>query len=577
MSRARAESKQSSSSPSVKESEDRGDTPSSTSPPARGEGPLRTAAPAVALGACDRGTQDGLGVQPKLTVNEPDDEYEKEAERVAEAVMRQSSVDEDSVPISGIMRSSATGANQTIDETTAEQIESVKGGGRSLPPSSWSFFERWFGRDFSDVRVHRGPKADKLTRSIDAKAFTHGENIFFRSGSYKPETKQGKELVAHELTHVVQQRASTSTPVETLQRRGHSSQSRKSKAAGGPGGAAPSSKSTTRTGPRVDVNVDRKNGRIFVTVDDKLVAEAQPPRTRNAGVKVESQWNAESNSFRLNVVTTPGTEIAFSPGATDLLQRRFSRADVQLTSAPEPEPIRIEASPERRPVRQPSSEPGAPAGLASAAEPTNESASDGWSSVSAWVHGALDIAGFVPGYGEVADGLNAAIFLAEGRYGEAAISAAAMIPILGDVGKAGKWTVKGGKELSEAAAGRTTREFAETATERGGRSFTRQIAGTRGLDHSFDSHAAQWFGREVPRETHFSKWQKLIERASQSSKTVPWSVGGDETIGHLARIEGKNLFVQFFTSGPRAGELATAFVPKQSQLSEIYRLLRQSR
>jgi WXG100 family type VII secretion target len=77
-----------------------------------------------------------------------------------------------------------------------------------------------------------------------------------------------------------------------------------------------------------------------------------------------------------------------------------------------------------------------------------------------WVHGVLDVAGFVPGLGEIADGANAAIYLVEGRYWEAGISAAAMLPILGDLGKAGKWGVKAGKEITEAAAERELREAA---------------------------------------------------------------------------------------------------------------------
>lgn len=70
------------------------------------------------------------------------------------------------------------------------------------------------------------------------------------------------------------------------------------------------------------------------------------------------------------------------------------------------------------------------------------------------------------------------------------------------------------------------------------------------------------------------QWQALIERAAASGKQVPWITGDDLTVGHLARIDGKYFFVQFFLEGRRAGELATAFVPNQSQLSAILRLLK---
>lgn len=75
-----------------------------------------------------------------------------------------------------------------------------------------------------------------------------------------------------------------------------------------------------------------------------------------------------------------------------------------------------------------------------------------------WVHGILDVAGFIPGVGEIADGANAIIYLGEGRYLEAGISAAAMVPIVGDLGKVGKWGVRGSREIVETIAERGLRE-----------------------------------------------------------------------------------------------------------------------
>lgn len=95
-----------------------------------------------------------------------------------------------------------------------------------------------------------------------------------------------------------------------------------------------------------------------------------------------------------------------------------------------------------------------------------------WDGIGEWVHGGLDVAGFIPVIGEIADGANALIYLGEGRYVEAGISAAAMIPILGDVGKAGKWVVKGGKEILGEGAERVIKEGAEEAAERLGREGT---------------------------------------------------------------------------------------------------------
>lgn len=100
-----------------------------------------------------------------------------------------------------------------------------------------------------------------------------------------------------------------------------------------------------------------------------------------------------------------------------------------------------------------------------------------------------------------------------------------------------------------------------------------KIAGTEGLVHSFDSHATQWFGRRVSKETHLGKWQNLIERAAQSSQVFDWSTRGSQTTAHLARIDGKYFVVQFFKEGDRAGELATAFVPRSDQLTAMLKAL----
>jgi Pretoxin HINT domain len=97
------------------------------------------------------------------------------------------------------------------------------------------------------------------------------------------------------------------------------------------------------------------------------------------------------------------------------------------------------------------------------------------------------------------------------------------------------------------------------------------IRDTQGLTHSFDRHSAQWFGRGVSKETHLEQWTELLEQAASSSKTFTWSTGSSATRAHLARIDGKNFVVQFFADGPRAGEVATAFVPSQRQLTAMLR------
>ncbi len=94
-----------------------------------------------------------------------------------------------------------------LDGGIEQSIRRAKGGGQSLEPGVQRQMESGFGASFGGVRIHRDAMADKLTRSVQAKAFTTGKDIFFKRGEYNPGSRAGKELLAHELTHTVQQGA----------------------------------------------------------------------------------------------------------------------------------------------------------------------------------------------------------------------------------------------------------------------------------------------------------------------------------------------------------------------------------
>ena len=91
----------------------------------------------------------------------------------------------------------------------------LRSSGQSLPPSARTFFEHRFGHDFSRVRVHVGPEAERSAREIGAAAFAVGNDIAFGAGQFRPTTPAGRQLIAHELAHVVQHR--TGAP-ETVRR-----------------------------------------------------------------------------------------------------------------------------------------------------------------------------------------------------------------------------------------------------------------------------------------------------------------------------------------------------------------------
>ncbi|MEW5989159.1 MAG: DUF4157 domain-containing protein, partial [Chloroflexota bacterium] len=101
------------------------------------------------------------------------------------------------------------GGPTEIDEETAAAINSERGSGQTLDAHIAGKAGAVMGQDFSGVNVHTDSQADSLSRALGATAFTTGNDVFFRSGAYQPTTSEGQRLVSHELTHVVQQGAST--------------------------------------------------------------------------------------------------------------------------------------------------------------------------------------------------------------------------------------------------------------------------------------------------------------------------------------------------------------------------------
>ncbi|WP_425213759.1 DUF4157 domain-containing protein [Tumidithrix helvetica] len=102
----------------------------------------------------------------------------------------------------------------TVGGDASEELESsiqqAKGSGQPLDPNLQEKMGQAMGADFSSVKVHTDSQSDQLNQSIQAKAFTTGQDVFFRQGSYNPSSTDGQELIAHELTHVVQQRSADS-------------------------------------------------------------------------------------------------------------------------------------------------------------------------------------------------------------------------------------------------------------------------------------------------------------------------------------------------------------------------------
>lgn len=198
-------------------------------------------------------TASGSPVQTKLSIGEPGDKYEQEADSVARQVVQQinspqaAQRDEDiqrATDSSLIQAKSAGGpakdkyeeeadkmAKRKIDPSVSimrlplqrqssipvgpasnefeQGLNRARSGGSSMDPKVQTKMESAMSADFSRVKVHTDAHADQLSRSIQAKAFTTGNDVFFKQGAYAPNSRSGQELLAHELTHVVQQNQST--------------------------------------------------------------------------------------------------------------------------------------------------------------------------------------------------------------------------------------------------------------------------------------------------------------------------------------------------------------------------------
>ena len=160
-------------------------------------------------------------IRAKLTISQPNDSDEQEADAVAGRVMR---MPETSAKLpcptcatgttpcptcpegqSSIIRRKASGASGDPSSPSAHHVIGRLGSGHPLDKSTRAFFEPRLGSDLSNVRVHTDTRAAETARSIRARAFTTGQDIVFGSGEYAPTSPTGQHLLAHELTHVIQQ------------------------------------------------------------------------------------------------------------------------------------------------------------------------------------------------------------------------------------------------------------------------------------------------------------------------------------------------------------------------------------
>ena len=380
-------------------------------------------------------------IQTKLTIGQPHDKYEQEADQVAEKVVQKLENPTSSKPIQRkcencmdeeklqkteedteemeIMR------KPTIDSGNDPQIQNksfesrlniTEGKGKPLSSGIRPSLESAFGADFSSVKIHTDSTAIQMNQELGARAFTHGSNVYFNKGEYAPESTKGRKLLAHELTHVIQQK---SLP-KLIQKQGFSS-------------TMEICHRILRS-PRV-FRISR--GGIRITTNAWTSVPLDPPR-------------CEDHRFHIDVI-----KIGF-------IDQSYGSCDFSTSSQPASKAWGgLPEGDYRLEIFRMYDNPYCC--LEGTIEVTEESGVQGGSCTELppgpleIVHYALQAAGMIPALGIIPDAIDAGVYLIEGNWVNAGISGAAMVPIFGQ----GATVTRFGVRVTREAIERTGREGIE--------------------------------------------------------------------------------------------------------------------
>lgn len=367
----------------------------------------------VAGGECAQCGKKKINLQRKLTIGASNDPLEREADRVADQVMAMPLNSRVNTTPPRIQRFSGK-VNDGLAVAPASVDRVLASIGRPLEPALRQNMESRFGYDFSQVRIHAGNVAERSARDVNAHAYTAGQNIVFGAGKFAPETQSGRSLLAHELTHVIQQ-STTGYDQPKIMRKGF--------------------ESTISICHRVlesrQFDVTKGGVRVVLLLND---LDKNVPNCRDFGFGVtltqsEDWWpDDEIATCKASTGGTRSFSFANLSAGTYYLTiwRNFDhpycclKGDIVVFD----EAVSNDSTGCKR---------------------------DKDPSVMDIVHGALEVAGFIPILGAIPDGVNALIYVAEGDWTNAGISAVAMAPLFGDAASATNIVVKAGKEFIEAS------------------------------------------------------------------------------------------------------------------------------
>ncbi len=169
-------------------------------------------------GQCTACAKKKKVLQRQLAIGAVNDPLEHEADRIADQVLSRAAAAAAGTPPLSIQRLISTTPSSTLDTAPATVDAALASSGNPLEPGLRQDMEQRFGHDFSSVRLHTSGSADRSARDVNANAYTVGHNIVFAAGQFAPATHGGRRLLAHELTHVVQQSQAPAAAATTLRR-----------------------------------------------------------------------------------------------------------------------------------------------------------------------------------------------------------------------------------------------------------------------------------------------------------------------------------------------------------------------
>ena len=468
-------------------------------------------------------------IQTKLKIGAVNDPLEHEADRVADRVMRmpapEVSVAAAPPQVSRkcaeceeeekLQRKSA--GPEAAGEAPAIVHDVLRSAGQPLDAETRSFFEPKFGRGFSDVRVHTDASAGQSARAVNAHAYTVGNSMVFGSGRFAPGTQEGRRLLAHELTHVVQQSGSDGAYASRNGESGGLSDTL----------SRTSEQAIMRKGFESTIKICHREleTRKFTITKGGLRVVLIPKELDRGVVNCEDfdfwvqltrseDWSFDDDIGECGASTGGTRSFSFAklPSGTYYLTifRNFDHPYCCLegnilvfdetVSGDSAGFVRDEFSP--------------PA-------------------VMDIVHGALDVLGFFPVLGAIPDGINAIIYVVEGDWANAGLSAVAMVPLWGDGVKLGviagksvikisekavlklgtEGIVKGLKEVKAASkVGHATESTAKAGTKiekEAAKKFEKEAAGT------LDKEAAEKLEKETAEKLEKEAAEKELKKIAQ--------------------------------------------------------------